>query len=166
MDPSSPFNVFTNISTLTRITQNIFEYLNYSIQTVKLTLKYHSLIHYLENVCDFVTDLYVKELPGSILKRYGPMYQQFKRMRKCQVNVPVWSSEEWLYFEIQGPIIVNEKFQDMTEVTFVFKKCFAPISTSGSGKNFEAIKVTKKPFEKSVIKPIKIWCRTEIRVAS
>ena len=159
VDSSNPLPEFINISELTRFNQNIFEYLNDSIQTVKLTVKYHTRIHYLSNVCDFVTDLYVKELPGRILRRYDfeiiPMFQQFKRMRKCQVNLPLWSSEEWLYFEIQGPIIVNEKFLDMTEVTFVFN-CFAQISINGSEKIYEAVKITKKPFEKSVTKPIKI----------
>ena len=82
-----------NVSELTRFNQNIFEYLNDSIPTVKLTVKYHTMIHYLPNVCDFVTDLFVKDLPGRILRRYDfekmPMFQQFKRMRKCQVNVNV-----------------------------------------------------------------------------
>ena len=77
-------------------------------------------------------------------------------MRKCQVNVTLWTIEEWLYFEAQGQTIVNEKFQDMTEVKVVFKNCINPISTEGSEKIFEAIKVTKKPFEKSVTKLIKI----------
>ena len=82
-----------NVSELTRFNQNIFEYLNDSIPTVKLTVKYHTMIHYLPNVCDFVTDLFVKDLPCRILRRYDfekmPMFQQFKRMRKCQVNVNV-----------------------------------------------------------------------------
>ena len=143
--------------------RNIFEYLNDSIQTVKLTVKYHTMMHYLQNVCDFVTDLYVKDLPGKILRRCMDhctpvgcdfeiirMFQQCKRMRKCQVNVPVVSSREWNYFEMHGPIIVNEKFQDMTEVTFVFKNCIPP-TKSGSEQIFEAFKVTKKQFEKSDI---------------
>ena len=141
-----------------RFDLNIFEYLNDSIQTVKLTVKYIKTILYLPNTLDFVTDLYVKQLTGSLLKSSVPMFQQFKRMRKCQVNVTLWSVEEWLYYvrQEQGQIIVNEKFQDMTEVTFVFKNCFEPISTKGGEKIFEAIKVTKKPFEKSVTKAIKI----------
>ena len=94
--------------------QNIFEYLNDSIQTVKLTVKYIKTILYLSNTLDFVTDLCVKQLTGSLLKSTEPIFQQFKRMRKCQVNVTLWSVEEWLYFEAQGPIIVNEKFQDMS----------------------------------------------------
>ena len=150
LDASNPF------MDLSMFDLNIFEYLNDSIQTVKLTVKYIKTILYLSNTLDFVTDLYVKQLTGSLLKSTVPIFQQFKRMRKCQVNVTLWSVEEWLYFEKQGPIIVNEKFQDMTEVKFVFKNCFAPISTNGSEKIFEAIKVTKKPFEKSVTKPIKI----------
>ena len=88
------------------------------------------------------------------------MFQQFKRMKKCQINVTLWSVEEWLYFEKQGPKIVNEKFQDMIEVTFVFKNCFSPISTKGGEKIFEGFKVTKKPFEKSVTKAIKIHDRS------
>ena len=155
-----------DVSELMRFNQNISGYLNDSIQTVKLTLKYHSMIHYLQNVCDFVTDLYVKDLPGKVLKRCMDLcpaavngscdfeiiqiFQQFKRMRKCQVNVPVCSSREWRYFEMHGPIIVNEKFQDMTEVTFVFKNCIPP-TKQGSEQIFEAFKVTKKQFEKSDI---------------
>ena len=130
--------------------QYIFEYLNDSIQTVKLTVKYIKTILYLSNTLDFVTDLYVKQLTGSLLKSTEPIFQQFKRMRKCQVNVPLCSSREWRYFEMHGPIIVNEKFQDMTEVTFVFKNCITP-TKSGSEQIFEAFKVTKKQFEKSDI---------------
>ena len=33
----------------------------------------------------------------------------------------VMSDEDWHYFKIQGPLIVNEKFKDMTEVKFFFK---------------------------------------------
>ena len=116
------------------------------------------MVHGLQNICEYVTDLYIKELPGRILKRYDfeiiPMFQQFKRMRKCHVNLPLWTPDEWPYFEKEGPIIVNEKFQDMTEVTFVFN-CFAPMSINGSEKIFEAVEVTKKPFERSVTKPIR-----------
>ena len=144
---------------LTRLNQNISKCLNDSIKTVKLTVRYHAMIHDLQNVCDFVTDLCIKELPGRILKRYDfeiiPMFQQFKRMRKCHVNLPLWTPDEWLYFEKQGPIIVDEKFQDMTEVTFVFN-CFTPMSINGSEKIFEAVEVTKKPFKISVTKPIRI----------
>ena len=152
-----------DVSELIRFNQNIIGYLNDSIQTVKLTVKYHTMMHYLQNVCDFVTDLYVKDLPGKILRRCMDhctpvgcdfeiirMFQQCKRMRKCQVNVPVVSSREWNYFEMHGPIIVNEKFQDMTEVTFVFKNCIPP-TKSGNEQIFEAFKVTKKQFEKSDI---------------
>ena len=153
-----------DVSELIRFNQNIFEYLNDSIQTVKLTVKYHTMMHYLQNVCDFVTDLYVKDLPGKVLKRCIDLcpavvngscdfeiiqiFQLFKRMRKCQVNVPVSSSTEWRYFEMHGPIIVNEKFQDMTEVTIIFKNCI-PATKAGSEQIFEAFKVTKKQFEKS-----------------
>ena len=156
LDSSNPFTdpPFMDLSRFDRDILN--GCLNDSIQTVKLTVKYVKVILSLSNTLDFVTDLYVKQLTGSLLKTTLPMFQQFKRMRKCQVNVTLWSLEEWLYFEKQGPIIVNEKFQDMTEVKFVFKNCFAPISTKGSEKIFEAIKVTKQPFEKSVTKPIKI----------
>ena len=145
-----------NPSIHSKFDQNIFEYLNDSIQTVKLTVKYIKTILYLSNTLDFVTDLCVKQLTGSLLKSTEPIFQQFKRMKKCQINVTLWSLEEWLYFETQGPVIVNEKFQDMTEVKVVFKNCIAPISTKGSEKIFEAIKITKKPFEKSVTKLIKI----------
>ena len=86
------------------------------------------------------------------------MFQQFQRMRKCQVNVTLWSVEEWLYFEKQGPIIVNEKFQDMTEVKFVFTNYFAPIPSRSTGSDpiFEALEITKMPFEKSVSKLIEV----------
>ena len=110
---------------------------------MKVTVTCDTMIHYLQNVCVFVTDLYVKELPGCILRRYD--------FDVCNTNVHVWSSREWLLFEMRGPIIVNETFQDMTEVTFVFKNCYAPISTKRSEQIFEAFKVTKKQFEKSDI---------------
>ena len=147
------------MSELTRFNQNISKCLNDSIQTVKLTVKYHAMIQDLQNVCDFVTDLCIKELPGRILKRYDfeiiPMFQQFKRMRKCHVNLPLWTPDEWLYFEKQGPIIVNEKFQDMAEVNFSFHNCFDPVRPQGSDLtapdiSYEVLEVTKKPFEKSV----------------
>ena len=56
---------------------------------------------------------------------------------------------------IQGPIIVNEKFQGMTEVNFSFHNCFDPVRPQGSdlttpGIPIEVLEVTKMPFEKSV----------------
>ena len=108
---------------------------------------------------DFVTDLYVKDLAGNFLKNdafFGitHMFQQFTKLKKCHVDVSVTTLTEWYYFEIQGPIIVDQKFQEMTEVKFVFKNCFAPIPSQGSDLIIEALEVTKKPFEESVSKII------------
>ena len=155
-----------NPSRLQRFNKNIFEYLTDSmtlvghpIQTLKLTLKCGTMLFYLSNICDFVTDLYVKELTGDLLKNSGvnmiSWFQQLKRLRKSRINVTLWSIEEWKYFEIQGPIIVNEKFQDMTEVNFSFHNCFDPVRPQGSDLtapdiSYEVLEVTKKPFEKSV----------------
>ena len=155
-----------NPSKLLRFNQNMFEYLTDSmtlvghpVQTLKLTLKCGTMLFYLSNIWDFVTDLYVKELTGDLLKNGGvnmlSWFQQLKRLRKCRVNVTLWSIEEWQYFEIQGPIIVNEKFQDMTEVNFSFHNCFDPVRPQGSDLmapdiSFEVLEVTKMPFEKSV----------------
>ena len=61
---------------------------------------------------------------------------------------------EWYYFEIQGPIIVDQRFQEMTEVKFVFKNCFASIPSQGNDLIIEALEVTKMPFEESVSKII------------
>ena len=150
---SSNLNPFMDLS---RFDLNILnDCLNDSIQTVKLTVKYVKNFLALSNTLDFVTDLYVKQLTGSLLKSTVPMFQQFKRMRKCQVNVTLWSLEEWLYFETQGPIIVNEKFQDMTEVNLSFHNCFDPVRPQGSDLmapdiSFKVLEVTKMPFEKSV----------------
>merc|ERR1719491_1052837 len=97
---------------------------------------------------DFVTDLYVKDLAGSFLKNdafFGitRMFQQFRKLKKCHVDITVTTLTEWYYFEIQGPIIVDQKFQEMTEVKFVFKNWFAPIPSEGSDLILEALEVTK-----------------------
>ena len=148
-----------NPSSLLIFNQNMSEYLNDSIQTVKLTLKCATMLFCLTSVLDFVTDLYVKELNGDLLKNGGvnmiSWFQQLKRLRKCRINVTLWSIEEWKYFEIQGPIIVNEKFQDMTEVNFSFHNCFDPVRPQGSDLmapdiSYEVLEVTKMPFEKNV----------------
>ena len=148
-----------NPSSLIIFNQNMFEYLNDSIQTVKLTLKCGTMLFCLSSVWDYVTDLYVKELNGDLLKNGGVniilWFQKLKRLRKCGVNVTLWSIEEWQYFEIQGPIIVNEKFQDTTEVNFSFHNCFDPVRPQGSDLMapdipIEVLEVTKMPFEKSV----------------
>ena len=146
-----------------RYKQNMLELFNDSTTTVNLTLVdmipmdtriIDASIDY-----DFVTDLNVKDLAGSFLKNdafFGitRMFQQFKKLKKCHVDVTVNTLTEWYYFEIQGPIIVDQKFQEMTEVKFVFKNCFAPIPSQGNDLIFEALEVTKMPFEESVSKMI------------
>jgi hypothetical protein len=143
-----------------RFNQNMLKYLNDSIQSVQLTVEYVTMIHKISNVCDFVTDLSVKHLDGNLFRISYlfiiPIFQQFKRLKKCQVNVNLWSFEEWHYFGIQGQIIVNEKFLDMTEVKFVFMNCFDPVTSQGSDLIFEALEVTKMPFEKSISKLIEV----------
>ena len=106
------------------------------------------MIKYVFNAFNFITDLYVQQLTSSVLKLYvinnAPMFQQLKKLKKCHVNVMVRSDEDWHYFKIQGPLIVNEKFKDMTEVKFVFKNYS------------EALEVTKMPFGSSVSKLIEV----------
>ena len=51
---------------------------------------------------------------------------------------------------------MNELFLDMTKVRCVFKNCFDPISSQGSDQIFEALEVTKMPFENSVSKLIEV----------
>ena len=164
LDSNMPF---MNYSRLTRFNENMVKYLNDSIQTVKLTVKYVTMINYLSNACDFVTDLYVRELTGSLLRSANfTVLQQFKRMKKCHVNVTVWSLEEWLDFQTQGPKIVDEKIQEITEVKFVFKNCFTAMDwmrgkshlnampSQSSDLISESLEITKMPFEKSVSKLI------------
>jgi len=126
--------------------QNISKYLADTIQTVQLTVRSIFMIKYVSNVLNFITDLYVQQLFSSILKIYvsnnAPMFQQLKKLKKCHVNVTIRSDEDWHYFKIQGPLIVNEKFKDMTEVKFVFKYYS------------EVLEVTKMPFGRSVSKLI------------
>ena len=126
--------------------RNISKYLTDTIQTVQLTVRSIFMIKYVSNVFNFITDLYVQQLFSSILKMYvsnnAPMFQQLKKLKKCHVNVTIRSDEDWHYFKIQGPLIVNEKFRDMTEVKFVFKYYS------------EVLEVTKMPFGRSVSKLI------------
>jgi len=128
--------------------QNISEYLTDTIQTVQLTVKSSFMIQYVSNAFNFITDLYVQQLISTVLKMYAnnntPMFHQLKKLKKCHVNVMVMSDEDWHYFKIQGPLIVNEKFKDMTEVKFVFKYYS------------EALEVTKMPFGRSVSKLIEV----------
>ena len=84
------------------------------------------------------------------------MFQQYKNLIHCQIDVSLWSFKQWHYFGIHGPRIANEKFQDEMRVKFVFKNCFDPVSSQGSDQIFEALEVTKMPFEKSVSKLIEI----------
>jgi len=151
------------LSEYRRYKQNMLELFNDSTTTVNLTLVdmipmdtriIDASIDY-----DFVTDLNVKDLAGSFLKNdafFGitRMFQQFKKLKKCHVDVTVNTLTEWYYFEIQGPIIVDQKFQEMTEVKFVFKNWFAPIPSQGNDLIIEALEVTKMPFEESVSKMI------------
>ena len=146
-----------------RYKQNMLELFNDSTTTVNLTLvdmiPMDTRIIDVSIDYDFVTDLYVKDLAGSFLKNdafFGitRMFQQFKKLKKCHVDVTVNTLTEWYYFEIQGPIIVDQKFQEMTEVKFVFKNWFAPIPSQGNDLIFEALEVTKMPFEESVSKMI------------
>ena len=126
--------------------RNISKFLADTIQTVQLTVRSIFMIKYVSNVLNFITDLYVQQLFSSILKMYvsnnAPMFQQLKKLKKCHVNVTIRSDEDWHYFKIQGPLIVNEKFRDMTEVKFVFKYYS------------EVLEVTKMPFGRSVSKLI------------
>jgi len=128
--------------------RNISEYLTDTIQTVQLTVRSIFMIKYVSNAFNFITDLYVQQLISTVLKMYAinnaPMFQQLKKLKKCHVNVMVMSDEDWHYFKIQGPLIVNEKFKDMTEVKFVFKNYS------------EAFEVTKMPFGRSVSKLIEV----------
>ena len=87
-------------------------------------------------------------------------------MKKCHINVTVWSLEEWLDFQTQGPKIVDEKIQEITEVKFVFKNCFTAMDwmrgkshlnampSQSSDLISESLEVTKMPFQKSVSKLI------------
>ena len=90
----------------------------------------------------------MQQLFSRILKIYvinnAPMFQQLKKLKKCHVNVILRSDDDWDYFKIQGPLIVNEKFKNMTEVKFVFKNYS------------EALEVTKMPFGSSVSKLIEV----------
>jgi len=156
---------------LEKFDQNIRKYLNDPKHTVKLTVPMVQFITsmdfkripFLSNISDFVTDLHVKEFSAASLKnslnpfKTTRMFEHYKKLKKCQATVNLWSFKEWHYFGIHGPIIVNEKFQDMTEVKFVFKNCFDPISLRpGIDQIFEALEVTKMPFEKSVSKLIEV----------
>ena len=148
---------------LEKFDQNIRKYLNDPKHTVKLTVPMdYKGIPFLSNISDFVTDLHVKEFTAASLKnslnpfKTTRMFEHYKKFKKCQATVNLWSFKEWHYFGIHGPIIVNEKFQDMMEVKFVFKNCFDPISSQGSDQIFEALEVTKMPFEKSVSKLIEV----------
>ena len=143
-----------------RYTQNMLELFNDSTTTVKLTVVDTKMIDKSIDY-DFVTDLYVKELAGSFLKNdafFGitRMFQQFTKLKKCHVDITVTTLTEWYYFEIQGPIIVDQKFQEMTEVKFVFKNWFAPIPSQDGDLIIEALEVTKMPFEESVSKIINL----------
>ena len=152
-----------NRTGLERFGQNMLKHLNDSTHTVKLTIQlwYVPIISYLSNVCYFVTDLYVKSFDGAALKaclrfKHLNLFAQFRRLINCHINVSVRSFEDWHYFGVQGLTIVNELFLDMTKVRFVFKNCFDPISSQGSDQIFEALEVTKMPFEKSVSKLIEV----------
>ena len=159
----------SSISEHRRYKQSMLELFNDSTTTVKLTvgdmIPQGLLVPMDTRIIgcsidyDFVTDLYVKDLAGNFLKNdafFGitHMFQQFTKLKKCHVDVSVTTLTEWYYFEIQGPIIVDQKFQEMTEVKFVFKNCFAPIPSQGSDLIIEALEVTKMPFEESVSKII------------
>ena len=153
----------SSISEHRRYKQSMLELFNDSTTTVKLTvgdmIPMDTRIIGCSIDYDFVTDLYVKDLAGNFLKNdafFGitHMFQQFTKLKKCHVDVSVTTLTEWYYFEIQGPIIVDQKFQEMTEVKFVFKNCFAPIPSQGSDLIIEALEVTKMPFEESVSKII------------
>ena len=163
VDSSELTSSSISLSEHRRYKQNMLELFNDSTTTVKLTvgdmipmdtIPMDTRIDY-----DFVTDLYVKDLAGTYLKNdafFGitRMFQQFRKLKKCHVDVTVTTLTEWYYFEIQGPIIVDQKFQEMTEVKFVFKNCFTPIPSQGSDLIIEALEVTKMPFEESVSKII------------
>ena len=143
---------------LEKFDQNMRKYLNDPKHTVKLTVMDIKRIHFISNVFDFVTDLHVTEFDAATLKNSASlnsvhpdlktrrMFQQYKNLIHCQIDVSLWSFKQWHYFGIHGPRIANEKFQDEMRVKFVFKNCFDPVSSQGSDQIFEALEVTKMPF--------------------
>ena len=103
-----------NSSRLLKFNKNMFEYLTDSmtfvghpVQTLKLTLNCGAniangaMLLFFSNIWDFVTDLYVKELNGDLLKNGGVniilWFQKLKRLRKCGVNVTLWNLHFMVY---------------------------------------------------------------------
>ena len=89
--------------------------------------------------CDTVTDIYVEKDVMANLKNYdlGTMCQKFKKLKRCYLNVRVHLTTNWRQcYEWQN--IVDENFQESTEVKFVFKM-----------KLYHVKKVTKLPYQKS-----------------
>ena len=89
--------------------------------------------------CDTVTDIFVEKAVMANLKNYdlGTMCQNFKKLKKCYFNVRVHLIADWRKcYEWQH--IVDENFQESTEVKFVFKM-----------KLYHVKKVTKLPYQKS-----------------
>ena len=88
---------------------------------------------------DTITDLSVEKVENAELTNYDlrTMCQNFKKLKRCYFNVRVHLNTNWRQcYEWQN--IVDEIFQESTEVKFVFKM-----------KLYHVKKVTKLPYQKS-----------------
>ena len=91
--------------------------------------------------CDTVTDIFVEKAVMANLKNYdlGTMCQNFKKLKKCYFNVKVMN-ELWRECS-KWPKIVDETFQESTEVKFVFTR-----------RQTQSKVLKKLPYQKSTLK--------------
>ena len=96
---------------------------------------------------DTVTDLCVENADMKILKDYNlkRMCQNFKKLEKCTLNVRVNLITDWLHCS-DWQKIVDETFQESTEVKFLFKM-----------RQYQFKTVTKLPYQKSIFDQNMKW---------
>ena len=96
---------------------------------------------------DTVTDLCVENADMAKLKDYDlkRMCQNFKKLEKCTLNVRVNLITDWLHCS-DWQKIVDETFQESTEVKFLFKM-----------RQYQFKTVTKLPYQKSIFDQNMKW---------
>ena len=124
-----------------------FQSIGYFKNLKELTVPRLCYIDGFDQNYDTVTDLSVENADMAKLNDYDlrRMCQNFKKLEKCTFNVRVNLITNWLHCS-EWKKIVDETFQESTEVKFVFQM-----------RQYQFKTVTKPPYQKSIFDQIMKW---------
>jgi hypothetical protein len=137
----------TKIVVMTNYNINICPKIGFFPNLKVLTLLKLCYIDGFDQNYDTVTDLSVENADMAKLNDYDlrRMCQNFKKLEKCTFNVRVNLITNWLHCS-EWKKIVDETFQESTEVKFVFQM-----------RQYQFKTVTKPPYQKSIFDQIMKW---------